>query len=133
MSWSRQGYENASYCISHTGRQPAMQRPTAPPSVPASASGVSTHRSGPKRSRSPGVWDPAAHGVGRLGAALLRDRLVARAGRAQVALVAADAFALPPLLDALQVDVRARIVGGRVRRGGVRDRLDERRPAAVAR
>src|SRR3954462_7933058 len=32
-----------------------MQRPTAPPSRPASASGVSTQRSGPKRSRSPAV------------------------------------------------------------------------------
>src|SRR4029453_12709848 len=30
-----------------------MQSPTAAPSIPASASGVSTHRSGPKRSRSP--------------------------------------------------------------------------------
>src|SRR5881628_2847883 len=32
-----------------------MQSPTAPPSIPASASGVSTQRSGPKRSRSPAV------------------------------------------------------------------------------
>src|ERR671925_1177764 len=55
MSWSRHGYENASYCISQTGRKPAMQRPTAVPRIPASASGVSTHRSGPKRSRSPAV------------------------------------------------------------------------------
>src|SRR5207253_3562971 len=55
MSWSRQGYENASYCISQTGRQPAMQRPTADPRIPASARGVSTQRSGPKRSRSPAV------------------------------------------------------------------------------
>src|ERR671931_1005348 len=55
MSWSRHGYENASYCISHTGRKPAMQRPTAEPRIPASASGVSTHRSGPKRSRRPAV------------------------------------------------------------------------------
>src|SRR5256885_12593371 len=55
MSWSRHGYENASYCISTTGRQPAMQSPTAPPRSPASASGVSTQRSGPKRSRSPAV------------------------------------------------------------------------------
>src|SRR5947208_8685855 len=55
MSWSRQGYENASYCISQTGRQPAMQSPTAPPRIPASASGVSTQRSAPKRSRSPAV------------------------------------------------------------------------------
>src|ERR687886_900241 len=55
MSWSRHGYENASYCISQTGRKPAMQRPTALPRIPASASGVSTHRSGPKRSRNPAV------------------------------------------------------------------------------
>src|SRR5262245_548300 len=55
ISWSRQGYENASYCISVTGRQPAMQSPTAVPRIPASASGVSTQRSGPKRSRRPAV------------------------------------------------------------------------------
>src|SRR5918993_1090936 len=55
MSWSRHGYEKASYCISQTGRKPAMQSPTAEPRIPASASGVSTQRSGPKRSRSPAV------------------------------------------------------------------------------
>src|SRR5919201_6410755 len=55
MSWSRHGYENASYCISQTGRHPAMHRPTAVPRIPASASGVSKQRSGPKRSRSPAV------------------------------------------------------------------------------
>src|SRR3954447_21637516 len=55
MSWSRQGYENASYCISVTGRQPAMQRPTAVPRMPASASGVSTQRDSPNRSRNPAV------------------------------------------------------------------------------
>src|SRR5215468_9029360 len=55
MSWSRHGYENASYCISQTGRQPAIQSPTAVPRIPASASGVSTQRSGPKRSRRPAV------------------------------------------------------------------------------
>src|SRR5690349_9935050 len=32
-----------------------MQRPTAPPRIPASASGVSTQRFSPKRSRSPAV------------------------------------------------------------------------------
>src|SRR5919198_3777361 len=32
-----------------------MQSPTALPRIPASASGVSTHRSGPKRSRRPAV------------------------------------------------------------------------------
>src|SRR5436309_5041578 len=55
ISWSRHGYENASYCISATGRQPAMQSPTALPRIPASASGVSTQRFSPKRSRSPAV------------------------------------------------------------------------------
>src|SRR3954468_5164240 len=55
ISWSRHGYENASYCISQTGRQPAMQSPTAVPRIPASASGVSTQRSGPNVSRSPAV------------------------------------------------------------------------------
>src|ERR1700739_3684105 len=55
MSWSRQGYEKASYCISQTGFQPAMQSPTALPRMPASASGVSTQRFSPKRSRSPAV------------------------------------------------------------------------------
>src|SRR5437763_4796970 len=55
MSWSRQGYEKASYCISQTGRQPAMHKPTAVPRMPASASGVSTQRSAPKRSRNPAV------------------------------------------------------------------------------
>src|SRR5436853_2762578 len=55
MSWSRQGYEKASYCISQTGRQPAMQSPTALPRSPASASGVSTQRFSPNRSRSPAV------------------------------------------------------------------------------
>src|SRR6185312_9031328 len=51
MSWSRPGYENASYCISVTGRQPAMHSPIAVPRIPASASGVSTQRSTPNRSR----------------------------------------------------------------------------------
>src|SRR5215467_2318150 len=55
ISWSRQGYEKASYCISQTGRQPAMQSPTALPRIPASARGVSTQRFSPKRSRSPAV------------------------------------------------------------------------------
>src|SRR5215472_2559606 len=55
MSWSRQGYENASYCISQTGFHPAIQSPTALPRIPASASGVSTQRFSPKRSRSPAV------------------------------------------------------------------------------
>src|SRR5918999_4456567 len=55
MSWSRLGYEKASYCISTTGRKPAMQSPTAVPMIPASASGVSTQRSAPNLSRRPAV------------------------------------------------------------------------------
>src|SRR5918999_5915027 len=55
MSWSRQGELNDSYCISQTGRQPAIASPIAVPRIPASARGVSTQRSGPKRSRNPAV------------------------------------------------------------------------------
>src|SRR5581483_11625064 len=195
-----------------TGRSPAMQRPTAVPRIPASASGVSTQRSGPKRSRRPAVarktpparptsspmtrtessrassvcrasftastmkssanvasedppqlrelalervrrirvrvleeqryvglrlglggGDPRPHELGRF----VPDRLVEVVAEnpepAEIALVAAEALVLPLLLDALEVDVRARIVGGRVRRGAVRDSFDERRPAAAAR
>src|SRR5919197_61862 len=209
MSWSRHGYENASYCISQTGRKPAMQRPTAVPRIPASASGVSTHRSGPNRSRSPAVarktpparptsspmtrtdssrssstWkasliastiessgtlasltaarsrpakpgsaaedppqllqvgaergrrvdvrvreeelrvgrrlgfglrDPAAHQLLRLGAHRLGLLGVEDAQPLEVPLVPTDALALALLLDALEVDVGARVVRGRVR------------------
>src|SRR4051812_46144285 len=159
-----------------------MQRPTAEPRIPASASGVSTQRSGPKRSRSPAVarktpparptsspststdgsrssstWkqsliastidssakpapedpaqlgevalerggrvgervveqerdvrlrlglggrDPLAHQVERVGANRLREVVGEDAGAPEVALVAADALALPLLLDALEV------------------------------
>ena len=48
--------------------------------------------------------------------------------RRQIALEAADALALLLLLDPLEVDVRAGIVGRRVRRGPVGHRLDEGRP-----
>ena len=48
----RQGrHDPAPERLAQTGRHPAMQRPTAVPMIPASASGVSKHRSGPKRSR----------------------------------------------------------------------------------
>src|SRR5262249_41433911 len=204
MSWSRQGYEKASYCISQTGRQPAMQRPTALPRIPASAKGVSTHRSAPNLSRSPAVarktpparptsspmtitfgsrpsstWnasliastsvssltlehlpqlgelgrerrrrrrvgvledepgvgrrlrlgrrDPRTQGVRCFGARGLRELVVQDAHAAQVRLVASEALALLLLLDPLEVDVGARIVGRRVRGRPVRDRLDERR------
>src|SRR5205823_5768143 len=209
MSWSRHGYEKASYCISQTGRNPAMQRPTALPRIPASASGVSTQRSGPNRSRSPAVArktpperptssprtrtsasrasstcsasltastsvssatleDPpqlvevVAEGGRRIDVSVLEDERRIRGGfrlrlrdrsphhlervlldlvrqrvaedpRApEVALVATHALALLLLLDAGEVDVGARIVGGRVRRRAVGDRLDEGRAAAAA-
>src|SRR5438067_2566373 len=184
MSWSRHGYENASYCISATGRQPAMQSPIALPRIPASASGVSTQRLSPKRSRSPAVarktpparptsspmtitessrasstWkasliastmkssaipalpqvrrlhdigvvedelgigvglglcfgDTGAHPLERVATDLLRGRVVEDAEGAEVPLVAADALVLPLLLHPLHVDVRGRIVGGRMR------------------
>src|ERR671930_2553926 len=170
ISWSRQGYENASYCISQTGRQPAMQRPTAPPMIPASANGVSTQRSGPKRSRRPAVarktpparptsspstmtfssrsisvWsasltastsvllgigvprdelgvrvrkglgcgDAHPHGLERVAADLLDELLGQDSEPAEIALVAAEAFVLALELDALCIDVGARVVGGR--------------------
>src|SRR5438093_6010381 len=205
MSWSRHGYENASYCISHTGRQPAMHSPTAEPRIPASASGVSTQRSGPKRSRRPAVArktrparptsspmtmtfasrsistcsasftastrnrsakdapelleigaerrgrigvgmleqqcriggrlglggrDALAHARERLLLDLRRERVREHTQPAEVALVTTDAFVALLLLDALEVDVDRRVVGGRVRRGAVGQRLDEGRPLA---
>src|ERR671922_43955 len=210
MSWSRQGCENASYCISHTGGKPAMQRPTAVPRIPASASGVSTQRSEPKRSRRPAVarktpparptsspmtstdgsrsssvWkqsliastmlssaiaedppqllevgaersrrvdvrvleekagigrrlglglrDPAPHQLLRLRAHGLDALVVEHVQPPEVRLVAPDALVLALLLDAFEIDVRARVVGRRVRRGAVGDRLDKGRPLAGAR
>src|SRR5215207_6090068 len=182
-----------------------MQRPTAVPRIPASASGVSTQRSAPKRSRSPAVarntpparptsspititsasrssstWkqsliastrvssltgkppqlrevgrerrqrvdvrtfeherdvggglglrlrDPSAHYVRRRGADLVARRRVEDAEPFEVALVATDALVLLFFFHALEVDVRARVVGRRVRRRPVRQRLDERRAA----
>src|SRR6478752_8560726 len=202
ISWSRQGYENASYCISQTGRQPAMQSPIALPRIPASASGVSTQRFSPKRSRSPavarktpparptsspititvssrasstwkpsliastmkssgipalaqvrrredirvvedelrigvrlglGLGDPLPHRFERVVLDLLGGGVVEHAEPAKIRVVAADALVALLLLDAVEVDVRAWIVGSRVRRGAVRDGLDERRPASFAR
>src|SRR4051812_36396864 len=196
ISWSRQGYENASYCISQTGRQPAMQRPIAVPRIPASASGVSTQRSGPKRSRNPAVarktpparptsspitstdssrassqWkasliastmrssaipalpqvrrrlhvrvleeqlrigirlrlgggDARAHELGCLLANRRVEIVVQDPVAAQVALVAAEALVLLLLLHALEIDVDARVVGGRMRGGAIGERLDEGR------
>src|SRR3954471_18925442 len=202
ISWSRQGYENASYCISQTGRQPAMQSPTALPRIAASASGVSTQRFSPKRSRNPAVarktpparptsspititvssrasstWkpsliastmkssgipaltevrrredvrvvedelgigvglglggrDPLAHPPERLVLDLLGGRVVEDTEAAEIGLVAADALVPLLLLDTIEVDVGARVVCSGVRRGTVRDRLDEGRAVAGAR
>src|SRR5260370_15611441 len=201
MSWSRHGYENASYCISQTGRQPAIQRPIAAPSIPASASGVSTQRLTPNRSCRPAVarktpparptsspitmtessrassvcsasftastrsrsakptvpevrrridvrvveeeglicvglglrsGDACAHRLGRLGLDLRLEVVGEDAELAQVTLVAPEALVLALLLDALEIDVRARVVRGRVRRSAIRDRLDEARAAPAA-
>src|SRR5690242_18826905 len=158
-----------------------MQSPTAPPRIPASASGVSTQRFSPKRSRSPAVarntpparptssprtmrlssrssstWsasftastrkssaipalaevrrredvgvvedelgirlglrlrrrDPLPHRLERLVLALLRRRVVEDAESPEIRVVAADALIALLLLDAVEVDVRPRIVGG---------------------
>src|SRR6185312_11099440 len=163
--------------------------PTAEPRIPASASGVSTQRSGPKRSRSPAVarktpparptsspititfssrpsstWkpsliastrvssakgplqlgevglerggridvrvrederrvgrrlglgggDPVAHQLRRLRANGFGGLVRQQPRPAQVGLVAADALAAAFLLDPLEVDVRRRVVRGRV-------------------
>ena len=52
---SNAGYANASNCISTTGRSPDMAMPTAKPTMPASASGVSKQRLSPNRACSPSV------------------------------------------------------------------------------
>src|SRR5690349_5531914 len=187
-----------------------MQRPTAVPRIPASASGVSTQRSTPKRSRSPAVarntpperptsspititdssrasstWnasliastirssanaasedpsqlgqvvrerrrrarvrvleeqrdvgvglrlrlrDSRAHHLGRLPADLGVEVVPEDPVPAQVPLVAPETLVLLLELDPLEVDVRARIVGRRVRRGAIRHGLDKRRAAAL--
>src|SRR3954470_14791308 len=179
-----------------------MQSPTAVPRMPASASGVSTQRLSPKRSRSPAVarktpparptsspmtstfssrasstWKPSLiastirssakpalphpgrrlhvrvleHELARrlrlglchgdAGAQRVLRLLLDRAGEVvaeqpqppQVALVPTEALVLLLLLDALEIEVRARVVGGRVRRSAIRNGFDECRPAAAAR
>jgi hypothetical protein len=52
---SNAGYPNASNCISTTGRIPFIASPTAIPTMPDSASGVSKHRSSPNSAVSPSV------------------------------------------------------------------------------
>src|SRR5581483_10375428 len=190
---------NASYCISHTGRQPAMHSPTAVPRMPASASGVSTQRFSPKRSRRPAVArktpparptsspmtitvssrssstrsasliastrsssakpalpeirrrenvcmlehelriglglglrirDALAHRLERLRLERFLDLVGEDAQLAQVPLVPAEALVLLFPLNAFEVDVRARVVRGGVRRRAIRHRLDERRALA---
>ncbi len=75
-----------------------------------------------------GRGDACAHRVGRLRLDLGLELVAEDAEAAEIALVPAEALVLLLLLDALEIDVRARIVGGRVRRGAIRHRLDERRP-----
>src|SRR5215218_2614226 len=161
-----------------------MARPTAVPRMPASASGVSTQRSGPKRSRSPAVarktpparptsspmtitvlsrsispWrasltasmsvllgigvlgdevgvrvgqrfgggDTRAHRFESLRAGCFGELVVDHADPAEVALVTAEALVFPLALDAVGVDVRARVVGRCVWGATVGDRLDEGR------
>src|SRR5438132_2082504 len=75
-----------------------------------------------------GGRDPLAQQLRRLVADRPRQVVVEDPRAPQVALVAAEALPLLLLLDALEVDVGARIVRGRVWRCPVRDGLDERRP-----
>src|SRR5262249_58495460 len=69
--------------------------------------------------------DSRAHGFKRLGTDRLREGVVQDPGAPQVPLVPPDAFPLLLLLDTVEVDVRAWIVGSRVRRRSIRDRLDD--------
>src|SRR5262249_19410016 len=62
-----------------------------------------------------GGRDARAHGLRGLGADRLREVVVEDAGATEIALEAAHALALLLFFDALEVDVRARIVGGRMR------------------
>src|SRR6202008_3423513 len=77
-----------------------------------------------------GLRDPLPHHLGGLRLDLGLELVTEDAETAQVALVAAEALVLLLLLDAVEIDVRTRVVRGRVRRGAVRHRLDERRSVA---
>src|SRR6478735_3442768 len=55
MIWSKAGKTNPSNWISHTGRYPRNARPTAVPTMPDSASGVSSTRCSPKSFCNPSV------------------------------------------------------------------------------
>src|SRR5579862_2120499 len=65
------------------------------------------------------LGDPDAHRLERVVLDLLRRRVVEDAEGAEVALVPADALVLALLLDPVEVDVRARVVGRRVRRRAI--------------
>ena len=77
-----------------------------------------------------GGRDPGAHELERLLPDLLGLLVREDAGTEEIPLVPAHALVLARFLDTLVVDVDRGVVGGRVRRGAVRDGLDERRPVA---
>src|SRR5438270_11187903 len=80
-----------------------------------------------------GSGDACAHRVRRLRFYLGLELVAEDAEPAEIPLVPAEAFVLLLLLDPLEVDVCARVVGGRVGRGAVSHRLDEGRPVAGTR
>src|SRR5436190_7223212 len=77
--------------------------------------------------------DALAHRVRRLRLDRGGEIVVQDPSSSQVTREAPDTLALPFLLDPLEIDVRTGIVGGRVRRNSVRDRLDQRRAVTVPR
>src|SRR5947209_3484475 len=77
--------------------------------------------------------DAGAHHVRRVGLDLRLELVAENAEAAEIPLVPAEALVLLLLFDALEIDVCARVVCGRVRRGAIRHRLDERRPVAGTR
>ena len=76
-----------------------------------------------------GSRDPGAHRSAASVLISLLELVPEHAEPAEVALVAADALVRALLLDPLEIDVRLRIVRGRVGRRAVRHRLDEARPS----
>ena len=64
-----------------------------------------------------GLGDAGAHHVRRFILDRLVELVAENAEPAEIALVAAETLVLLLLLDPLEIDVRARIVGGRMRRG----------------
>src|SRR3954468_2566100 len=77
-----------------------------------------------------GGGDTRAPRVCSLGADRRREIVVEDPGPAQIALETPETLAAPLLFHPLQVDVRARVVGSRVRGRAIRQRLDERRALA---